>query len=107
MSALRKHVYFFWKKLSEKQSRRKLRTVFFKHDYERYEMCTKRKPAAQMKRELKTLHQYWGCYPFQYYRFDFYRQDCRLPLEEMKKYVPFFFLHYLYFPLSYKDYGVL
>jgi hypothetical protein len=70
-------------------------------------MCVHRKPAAQMKRELNTLHRYWGCYPFQYYRFDFYKQDCPLTVEEMKKYVPLFFLHYLYFPLSYKDYGML
>jgi hypothetical protein len=107
MSVLRKQLYYFWKKLSEKASRKKLRTVFFKHDYERFEACANRKPAGQMRQEIKALHRYWGCYPFQYYRFDFYKADCPLSVQEMKKYVPFFFLHHLYFPHSYKEYGVL
>jgi hypothetical protein len=107
MSAVRKQLYYIWKKLSERSSRKKFRTVYFKNDLERFQGCKMVKPAAQMKREMKTLHRYWGCYPFQYYRFDFYKQDCPLTVEEMKTYVPLFFLHHLYFPLSYKEYGVV
>jgi hypothetical protein len=107
MSALRKRLYYFWKKLSEKQTRKRYKAIFFKHDFERFANCANPKPANRMKQEIKALHQYWGCYPFQYYRFDFYKQDCPHSVEEMKKYVPLYFLHHLYFPLSYKDYGVL
>lgn len=107
MSTLRKQLYFIWKKASEKLSRKKFKAVFFKHDLERFHNCKIKKPAEEMRREMKALHRYWGCYPFQYYRFDFYKQDCKMSLDEMKKYVPLFFLHHLYFPLSYKDYGVL
>jgi hypothetical protein len=60
-----------------------------------------------MAQEMKALQKYWRCYPYQYYRFDLYRNDCALSLEEMKTYVPLFFLNNLFFPLSYKEYGVL
>jgi hypothetical protein len=62
---------------------------------------------AQIKREMKALQKYWNCYPFQYFQFDLYRQDCTLSLEEMKQYVPKFFLNHLFFPISYKDYGII
>lgn len=107
MSAVRKRLYYFWKKMSERESRKKSGRVYFKNDLARFQACNETKPAAQQARERKALHRYWGCYPFQYYRFDLYRSDCTLPLEEMKKYVPLFFLNNLFFPLSYKDYSIL
>lgn len=107
MSALRRQLYFIWKRLSEKSSRRKFKSVFFRNDFERYAQCASRKSPARMRREMAALQQYWDCYPFQYYRFDFYRTDCALSVEDMKKYVPLYFLHHLYFPHSYKDYGIL
>jgi len=107
MSAFRKRLYYIWKKLSEKSSHKKFKAVFFKNDFERFQKCTNAKPAGQMKREMNALQKYWGCYPFQYYRFDFYKQTCPYTVEEMKNYIPLYFLHHLYFPYSYKDYGVL
>lgn len=107
MSAVRKRLYYFWKKLSEKQSRKKFEADNNRDDIARFETCTEKKPAAQIKREMKALQQYWDCYPYQYYRFDFFRADCALTLEEMKTYVPHFFIMSLYFPHSYKEYGVL
>src|SRR5215203_4170823 len=92
MSALRKRLYYFWKKMSEKESRKKLATKFFKSDIERFKACKNLKPAAQLKQEMKKLQQYWDCYPYQYYRFDLYRSDCILSTDAMKKYVPLFFL---------------
>lgn len=106
MSAVRKQLYYFWKKLSEKNSRTKYATKFFKNDITRFNDCSTKKPAAQIKREMKVLQKYWNCYPFQYYQFDLYRNDCTLSLDEMKKYVPKFFLNHLFFPISYKDYGI-
>ena len=107
MSGFKKRLYYFWKKTSERQSRKKLGKTFFKGAIARFEACTTKKPAAQMRAEMKALQQHWNCFPYQYYRFDFYRTDCPASLEEMKQYVPVFFLHYLFFPISYKDYGIL
>jgi hypothetical protein len=107
MSAVRQRLYYIWKKLSEKHSRKKFETDNNKEDIDRFHACKDRKPEAQVKREMRALQKYWNCYPFQYYRFDFYRADCTLSLEEMKTYVPHFFIMSLFFPLSYKEYGVL
>jgi hypothetical protein len=107
MSAVRKRLYYFWKKLSEKQSRKKFETDNNRDDIARFKACTDKKPAARIAQEMKALQQYWGCYPYQYYRYDFFRKDCPLSLEEMKTYVPHFFIMSLYFPHSYKEYGVL
>ena len=107
MSAVRKQLYYYWKKASEKESRKKLALKFFKGDLDRFNACNEKKPARQMAQEMKALQRYWRCYPYQYYRFDLYHKDCTLPLEEMKKYVPLFFLNNIFFPLSFKDYGIL
>jgi len=107
MSAVRKRLYYFWKKASEKQLRKKYTTDYFKDDIKRFQTYTDKKPEAQINNEIKALQKYWDCYPYQYYRFDFFRNDCTLSLEEMKAYVPYFFLYNLVFPVSSKDYGVL
>lgn len=104
---MRKRLYYIWKKLSEKESRKKLATKFFKSDLERFKACKDKKPAHVIKQEMKALQHYWNSYPFQYYRFDLYRSDCTLSLEEMKKYVPLFFLNNLFFPISSKEYGIV
>ncbi len=107
MSAVKKRLYYFWKKMAEKQTRKSIADVHFKEDIKRFEQSTNRKPEAQIKREMKALQKYWDCFPFQYYRFDLFRKDCKLQLEEMKKYVPHYFLFNLFYPLSFKDYGIL
>lgn len=107
MSSVRERLYYFWKKASEKQSRKKFEADNNKDDIERFNACTDKKPAGRIKAEMKALQQYWNCYPYQYYRFDFFRADCTLSLEEMKQYIPHFFIMSLYFPHSYKEYGVL
>jgi hypothetical protein len=103
----RQRFYYIWKKLSEKQSRKKLASGYFKNDLKRFEQCSVRKPAAQIKQERNALQRYWNCYPFQYYRFDMYRKDCMLSLEEMKTYVPLFFLDALFYPINQNGYGIL
>jgi hypothetical protein len=82
MSAVRQRLYYIWKKLSEKHSRKKLETDNNKDDMERFIACKDRKPEGLIKREMNILKKYWGCYPYQYYRFDFYRADCALTVEE-------------------------
>jgi hypothetical protein len=107
MSSIRERLYYFWKKASEKQMRKKYESDNYKNDIERYKKCTSLKPAAQIKKEMKVLEKHWDCLPYQYYRFDMYRSDCPLSLDEMKEYIPHFFQMNLFFPLSYKDYGIL
>lgn len=107
MSLLRKNLYYFWKKTSERQFRKGFALANYKPDLERFRTCDNLKPAAQIKSEMKTLQSYWDCFPYQYYRFDFFRNDCTVTLEEMKKYVPYFFMHRLFYPHSYKEYGIL
>ena len=109
MSTVKRKLYYFWKKLSEKQMRKKFETDNYKGDLERFKNTSTEavKPARQIKSEMKVLHDYWKCYPYQYYRFDMYRTDCSFTLEEMKGYIPHYFQMNLFFPLSYKEYGVL
>jgi hypothetical protein len=107
MSVVRKQLYYLWKKAAERNARKKLAAGYFKSDIERYEKSTERKPAGQIKQELTALQRYWRCYPFQYFRFDMYRSDCLLSLEEMKKHVPLFFLDALFYPVNQNGYGIL
>jgi len=107
MSSLRSKIYYYWKKLSEKRSRKQYDTVFFKEDLDRFKRSTNNKPQSQIKSEMNVLQDYWNCFPYQYYRFDLYRKDCSMQVQEMKNYVPLFFFNNLFFPLSFKNYGVL
>jgi hypothetical protein len=107
MSAIKKRIYYSWKKLSEILFRKSFANDYYKNDIARFEACKDRKPENQIKHEMQVLQKYWDCYPYQYYRFDLYRKDCTLSLEELKKYTPYFYMHRLFYPDSYKEYGVL
>lgn len=106
MRTLKEQFYFTWKKIAERQSR----NHFSKHyqaEIEKYKVDTNKKPLAQMQRERNILQKYWGCYPFQYIRYDMYRKDCPLNIDEMKAYIPNYFAYYLFFPKFFKSYGIL
>ena len=107
MSAIRKRLYYLWKKSSEKQRRKKYTNIYFKEEIERFNASEDRKPQSLIRQEMKALQNYWDCFPYQYYRFDMYRNDCTLSIEEMKKYVPYYFSYNLFFPISAKEYEVL
>ena len=53
------------------------------------------------------MQKYWNTYPIQYFRYNMYRSDCPLNLEEMKDYIPDFFAFYLFYPQSFKDRNIL
>ncbi len=93
--------------MAEVQTRKSIANVHFKEDIQKFKNSTNRKHSGQIKSEMAALQKYWNCFPFQYYRFDMYRKDCTLLLEEMKKYVPHYFLFNLFYPLSFKDYGIV
>lgn len=104
--SVRSQLYRFWKYLSEK----KLRDHYRKHyrtEIDYFEKYQDKKPASLMKREMKALQKYWGCYPFQYIRYGMYKKSCTMSLDEMKDFIPNYFAYYLFFPKFYKDYGII
>ena len=95
--------YWLWKKLSEKNNREHYKGEY-KLYFEFFETYSDKKPKLQIKREMKALQKYWGCYPFQYIRYGMYMKTCELNIEQMKDYIPNFFLHYLFFPKYITEY---
>lgn len=95
--------YYFWKKLAEKRARKHYRNLYV-NEYKFFETNPDKKSSSQMKKEMKVLQKYWGCYPFQYIRYGMYRKSCTMTMEEMKDYIPNYFAYYLFFPKVIKDY---
>lgn len=103
---MKKNIYWFWKKLSERKSREHYRE-HYKAEIEYFENYKDKKLAFTIKREMKALQKYWGCYPFQYIRYGMYKNTCNMTLTEMKEYVPNYFAYYLFFPKKIKCYGIV
>ena len=106
MRSIKEYLFFYWKRASEKQSHAYF-DDHFKDDIQRFKNSTEKKDQKQIDYEIKTLKKYWGCYPYQYFRYDLFRKDNNLTIEELKKYVPNFFAYNLFFPRSFFDYGIL
>lgn len=106
MSFIKKALYFFVKRNSEKAHRAyyiNKNNLYIK----KYNECTQKKNPPQIKREMDALGRYWKVYPLQYYRYKMYRRDCTLTLDQMKDYIPDFFAYYLLYPKSFKERNVL
>ena len=104
--SLKGKAYFWWKYLGE----RKLRAHYqnhYKKELKQFETDTDKKPSRVMKKEMRLLKKYWGCYPFQYIRYGMYKASCTLSVEEMKDYIPNYFAYYLFFPKHFHGYGVI
>lgn len=91
---------------SERKTRSHYKQHYFK-ELKYFEAYADKKPASVIKKEMKALQSFWGCYPFQYIRYGMYKKSCKLSVKEMKDYIPNFFAYYLLFPKSFKDYGVV
>lgn len=106
MSFIKKTLYFFIKKNSEKAHR-----YYFqqKNSYyvEQYNKCTQKKPTKRIHKEMNILQKYWKIYPMQYFRYNMYRADCNLNMTEMKNYIPDYFAYYLLYPKSFKERNIL
>lgn len=100
---MKSKLYMILKKLSERKSRQHFKDLY-RNEYKFFDSDKDKKSASLMKKEMRILHKYWGCYPFQYIRYGMYKKSCKMSMEEMKTYVPNFFLFYLFFPRFYKDY---
>ena len=106
MSFVKKTLYFFIKKSSEKSHR-----LYFqlKNNYyiEQYHNCTQKKTLKRIHKEMNELWKYWKVYPIQYFRYSMYRADCNLNIIEMKNYIPDYFAYYLLYPKSFKERNTL
>ncbi|MFQ8806661.1 MAG: hypothetical protein ACLR8Y_18205 [Alistipes indistinctus] len=87
---LKKYLYFFIKKSSERQHRAYYRD-YYRAEYAEFERCADKKSPARIRREMRCLQRYWKTYPFQYIRYRLYRKDCPLSMEQMKAYIPDYF----------------
>lgn len=99
---IKKHLYYFIKKNSEK-SHRKYYSGYYAKEIKEFENCNCKKDKSLIKAEMKALKKFWKVYPFHYYRYRFYRKDCPLTLEQMKNYIPDFFAYYIMYPRSFKE----
>lgn len=103
---MKEQFYFVWKKIAERQSRKHY-ARHYEAELQKFNTCSDKKPASQMRKERRELQKYWGCYPMQYIRYDMYRNDCPLTMEQMKAYIPNYFAYYLFFPKFFTSYGIL
>ncbi|MPM01395.1 hypothetical protein SDC9_47635 [bioreactor metagenome] len=103
---MKKYIYYIVKRLSEKSIRGRYKEKY-KFEFEEFERCEVKKKSSLIKKEKKILFNYWKAYPFQYYRYKFYRSDCNLSIDEMKNYIPDYFAYYVFFPQAFKDRNVL
>lgn len=107
MHTIREDFYFLMKKAGERSRKQEFEKNFYGAAIMRFNECKDRKPASQIKQEQAILQKHWGCKPLQYYYYSFYRKDCVLTIEEMKKYLPDYFAYYLFFPRISKDYSIV
>lgn len=106
MLSLKKALYYFIKKKSEKEHRK---YYIHKNKFyiKEYELCNQKKKKNIIKNEINELWKYWKVYPVQYYRYSMYKSDCNLTISEMKNYIPDFFAYYLLYPKSFKERNIL
>ena len=65
---------------------------------ERYRECDTGKKSTRIKKEIRLYKKFWGCYPYEYYLADLYREDSQLTQQEILDYIPAFFWYELYLP---------
>lgn len=64
----------------------------------RFKECNNRKPGSQIRKEVKLCKNFWGCYPFHYFRYDLYRRERQFVERELLNYIPEFFFYSLFLP---------
>ena len=106
MKTIKEYLYYFIKVNSEKSHRDYYRNYYAKY-LDMYTSCEEKKSANIIKNEIRILKKYWNTYPIQYFRYNLYRKDCTLNIEEMKDYIPDYFAYYLLYPKSFKDRNIL
>lgn len=103
---LKKYLYFFIKKSSERQHRAYYRD-YYRAEYAEFERCADKKSPARIRREMRCLQRYWKTYPFQYIRYRLYGKGLSAFDEQMKAYIPDYFAYFLFYPQSFNERNVL
>lgn len=106
MRSFKEYLYYFIKVSSDRSHRQYYRD-YFKYCFDEFEASDHKKDKKTIKHELKVLQKYWNTFPVQYFRYNLYRSDCKLSMEDMKDYIPDFFAFYLFYPQSFKDRNIL
>lgn len=82
--------------------------ITYKYEYPRmksafwrYKYCEDKKSKRQIREETAVCKNYWGCYPFHYFRYDLYKKNKTLSKQQLINYIPEFFFYKLF--LSYYD----
>ncbi len=75
---------------------------------QRFKTSQDKKDAKQISYEMNELKKFWNCHPFQYIRYDLYKKDNTLSIDELKYYVPEFFFYNIYLPYyAKKEYEII
>lgn len=69
-----------------------------KFNVERFKKSKTKKDKVTIRAEMRALRQFWGDIPLQYITHDFYDQNCKLTLEEMKEYIPGYYFYHVIYP---------
>ena len=69
-----------------------------KFNVERFKKSKTKKDKVIIRAEMRALRQFWGDIPLQYITHDFYDQNCKLTLEEMKEYIPGYYFYHVIYP---------
>lgn len=64
----------------------------------RYKNCKDKKSNKQIRAEINICKKFWGCYPLHYFRYNLYKKDKELTIEELLNYIPEFFFYNLFLP---------
>ena len=69
-----------------------------KQSLNRFKICQNKKPKDSTRKEIKACHDFWKCYPLHYFRYNLYKQNYNLGLEDLLSYIPEFFFYVLFLP---------
>jgi len=65
---------------------------------EKFKRSSGKKNRARIRREVEVCRRFWGCYPYQYFLNELYREDCDVTDDELRTYIPPFFWYEIFLP---------
>ena len=65
---------------------------------EHFNKTPNKKSRFKIRKEIKLCKDFWGCYPFHYFRYKLYEKNREMTETELLDYVPEFFFYELFLP---------
>lgn len=65
---------------------------------EKFKRSSEKKSSERIRRDVEVCRRFWGCYPYQYFLNELYRNDCDISDDELLKYIPPFFWYEIFLP---------